>query len=137
MHTKRTRKHINARTLVTWKLLYFDRIVSQYITLGILLMPNMSLFDCIFAQFLYYKNEFQTSGFIAFPLASTKIVSSRNIFGYLAKYAFIKRKTRFWKVPRQINAYVSNKWPLKLPCAYLNTQESSRNGTFLKRIQDG
>ncbi|KRY21267.1 hypothetical protein T12_6616 [Trichinella patagoniensis] len=32
---------------------------------------------------------------------------------------------RFWKVLRQINPYVSNKWPLKLPCAYLNTQESS------------
>ncbi|KRX66384.1 hypothetical protein T09_3370 [Trichinella sp. T9] len=29
---------------------------------------------------------------------------------------------KFWKVPRQTNAYVSNKWPLKLPCAYLNTQ---------------
>ncbi|KRZ97217.1 hypothetical protein T08_5872, partial [Trichinella sp. T8] len=36
-------------------------------------------------------------------------------------------KSRFWKVLRQINPYVSNKWPLKLPCAYLNTQQSSRN----------
>ncbi|KRX58797.1 hypothetical protein T09_4368, partial [Trichinella sp. T9] len=35
--------------------------------------------------------------------------------------------TRFWKVLRQINPYVWNKWPLKLPCAYLNTQQSSRN----------
>ncbi|KRY54633.1 hypothetical protein T03_4241, partial [Trichinella britovi] len=26
----------------------------------------------------------------------------------------------FWKVLRHINAYVSNKWPLMLPCAYLN-----------------
>ncbi|KRX17018.1 hypothetical protein T07_12505, partial [Trichinella nelsoni] len=41
---------------------------------------------------LYYKNEFQQ---------------------YLDKYAFIKRKTRFWKVPRHTNSYVSNKWPLK------------------------
>ncbi|KRZ81079.1 hypothetical protein T08_569, partial [Trichinella sp. T8] len=32
----------------------------------------------------------------------------------------------FWKVLRHINAYVSNKWPLKFPGAYLNTQESSR-----------
>ncbi|KRX71735.1 hypothetical protein T06_4150, partial [Trichinella sp. T6] len=46
---------------------------------------------------------------------------------YLGKYAFVKRETRFCKVLRHINAYVSNKWPLKFPCAYLNTQESSRN----------
>ncbi|KRX19323.1 hypothetical protein T07_4153 [Trichinella nelsoni] len=45
---------------------------------------------------------------------------------YLAKYATINRATRFWKVPRHTNAYVSNKWHLKLPRAYLNTQESSR-----------
>ncbi|KRZ86864.1 hypothetical protein T08_15205 [Trichinella sp. T8] len=43
----------------------------------------------------------------------------------------------FWKVPRQADAYVSNKWPLKLPCAYLNTQESHPTGTPLKRIQSG
>ncbi|KRX31199.1 hypothetical protein T05_16521, partial [Trichinella murrelli] len=33
---------------------------------------------------------------------------------------------------RQINPYVSNKWLLKLPCAYLNTQESRHTGTPLK-----
>ncbi|KRZ93490.1 hypothetical protein T08_9056 [Trichinella sp. T8] len=44
---------------------------------------------------------------------------------------------RFWKVLRQINAYVLNKWPLKLPCAYLNTQGSSPSDTPLKRIDDG
>ncbi|KRY21822.1 hypothetical protein T12_14149, partial [Trichinella patagoniensis] len=38
---------------------------------------------------------------------------------------------QFWKVLRQINPYVSNKWPLKLPCAYLNTQESRHSGTPL------
>ncbi|KRX26522.1 hypothetical protein T07_8495 [Trichinella nelsoni] len=43
---------------------------------------------------------------------------------------------RFWKVPQQTNAYMSNKWPLKLPCAYLNTQGSSPSGTPLKRIDD-
>ncbi|KRX11586.1 hypothetical protein T07_4826 [Trichinella nelsoni] len=32
---------------------------------------------------------------------------------------------------------MSNKWPLKLPCAYLNTQGSSPSGTPLKRIGDG
>ncbi|KRY10704.1 hypothetical protein T12_2968 [Trichinella patagoniensis] len=56
---------------------------------------------------------------------------------YLAKYAFINRATRFWKVPRQTNAFMSNKWPLKLPCAYLNTQGSSPSGTPLKRIDNG
>ncbi|KRX66329.1 hypothetical protein T09_14867 [Trichinella sp. T9] len=56
---------------------------------------------------------------------------------YLGKYAIMKRATRFWKVPRQTNAYLSNKWPLKLPCAYLNTQGISPSGTPLKRIQDG
>ncbi|KRX30199.1 hypothetical protein T05_11498, partial [Trichinella murrelli] len=42
---------------------------------------------------------------------------------------------RFWKVLRQINTYVSNKWPLKFPCAYLNTQGSCTTGTPLIRIQ--
>ncbi|KRY05989.1 hypothetical protein T12_9792, partial [Trichinella patagoniensis] len=56
---------------------------------------------------------------------------------FLAISRQIRIHETFWKVPRQTNAYVSNKRPLKLPCAYLNTQESSRNGTFLKRIQDG
>ncbi|KRX73056.1 hypothetical protein T06_12686 [Trichinella sp. T6] len=56
---------------------------------------------------------------------------------YLGKYAFMKRATRFWNVPRETDAYVSNKWPLKLPCAYLNTQESHPTGTPLKRIQSG
>ncbi|KRY28883.1 hypothetical protein T01_4426, partial [Trichinella spiralis] len=56
---------------------------------------------------------------------------------YLSKYAFIQRATRrFWKVLRQINAYVSNKWLLKLLCAYLNTQESRHTGTPLKWNKD-
>ncbi|KRY32909.1 hypothetical protein T01_10562 [Trichinella spiralis] len=37
----------------------------------------------------------------------------------------MKRETRFWKVLRHINAYVSNKWPLKFACAYLNTHNGS------------
>ncbi|KRY12898.1 hypothetical protein T12_15337 [Trichinella patagoniensis] len=48
---------------------------------------------------------------------------------YLGKYAFMKRATRFWKVPLQTNGY--------LPCAYLNTQGSSTSGTPLKRIDNG
>ncbi|KRX31780.1 hypothetical protein T06_8301 [Trichinella sp. T6] len=43
----------------------------------------------------------------------------------------------FWKVLRHINAYVSSKWPLKFPCAYLNTQGSCTTGTPLIRIQGG
>ncbi|KRX84154.1 hypothetical protein T06_9484 [Trichinella sp. T6] len=58
-------------------------------------------------------------------------------FQYLGRYAFMKRATRFWKVLRHINAYVSNKWPLKFPCAYLNTQGSGTTGTPLIRIQGG
>ncbi|KRZ88865.1 hypothetical protein T08_15108 [Trichinella sp. T8] len=46
-------------------------------------------------------------------------------------------KTNFWKVLQQINAYVLNKWLLKLQCAYLNTQGSSPSDTPLKRIDDG
>ncbi|KRY04791.1 hypothetical protein T12_5036, partial [Trichinella patagoniensis] len=59
-----------------------------------------------------------TAGFISFPIAPIKFAT-------------------FWKVPRQKNAYVSNKWPLKLPCAYVNTQGSSPSGTPFKRIDDG
>ncbi|KRX28165.1 hypothetical protein T07_3167 [Trichinella nelsoni] len=63
-------------------------------------------------------------------------------FPTLVQYFFVLGNSiflhfRFWKVPQQTNSYMSNKWPLKLPCAYLNTQESSRIETFLKRIQDG
>ncbi|KRY03855.1 hypothetical protein T01_3624, partial [Trichinella spiralis] len=32
---------------------------------------------------------------------------------------------------------MSNKWPLKLPCAYLNTQGSSPSGSPFKWIDDG
>ncbi|KRY24232.1 hypothetical protein T03_2039, partial [Trichinella britovi] len=56
---------------------------------------------------------------------------------YLGKYAIMKRGTRFWKVSWQTNAYVSNKWSLMLPCAYLYTQENSPLESPLKRIDDG
>ncbi|KRY14447.1 hypothetical protein T12_16257 [Trichinella patagoniensis] len=56
---------------------------------------------------------------------------------FLAITRQIRIHKTFWKVLRQINAYVLNKWPLKLPCAYLNTQESRPTGTPLKRIQGG
>ncbi|KRX25053.1 hypothetical protein T07_13780, partial [Trichinella nelsoni] len=53
---------------------------------------------------------------------------------YITKYCGINR---FWKVPLQINANVSNKYPLKLPCAYLNTQGSSPFKSPLKLIDHG
>ncbi|KRX35072.1 hypothetical protein T05_3691 [Trichinella murrelli] len=51
--------------------------------------------------------------------------------------AITRQIRNFWKVLRQINAYVLNKWLLKLQCAYLNTQGSSPSDTPLKRIDDG
>ncbi|KRY25124.1 hypothetical protein T01_2298 [Trichinella spiralis] len=41
---------------------------------------------------------------------------------YLGKYAFVRRATRFWKVPWQTNPYLLNKWSLMFAGAYLNTQ---------------
>ncbi|XP_003379179.1 hypothetical protein Tsp_02848 [Trichinella spiralis] len=73
-----------------------------------------------------------------FPLLPLKSQYHPTFLQYLGKYAFIQRATRrFWKVLRQINPYVSNKWPLKLPCAYLNTQESRHTGTPLKWNKGG
>ncbi|KRY52293.1 hypothetical protein T03_11149 [Trichinella britovi] len=69
-------------------------------------------------RLLYYKNELHTAGFISFSIALIKIAT-------------------FWKVSRQTNAYMSNKWPLKLSGAYLNTQGSSPSGTPLKWIDNG
>ncbi|KRY36734.1 hypothetical protein T01_8368 [Trichinella spiralis] len=57
-----------------------------------------------------------------------------------ATFLAISRQIRiyktFWKVPRQTNASVSNKWSLKLLWAYLNTQGSCPSETPLKRIDD-
>ncbi|KRX24198.1 hypothetical protein T07_195 [Trichinella nelsoni] len=38
-----------------------------------------------------------------------EIIIMQRFLQYLGKYAFIKRATRFWKVPRQTDAYMSNK----------------------------
>ncbi|KRX14690.1 hypothetical protein T07_11029 [Trichinella nelsoni] len=59
-----------------------------------------------------------------------------NIRHFLKTVKFHGKFHRFWKIPLQTNASVSNKWPLKLPCAYLNTQGSSPFETPLKRILD-
>ncbi|KRY28810.1 hypothetical protein T01_1438, partial [Trichinella spiralis] len=50
--------------------------------------------------------------FLLLPLKSYQLAIS------LAISRQIRIHETFWKVLRHINAYVSNKWPLKLPCAY-------------------
>ncbi|KRX26396.1 hypothetical protein T07_4724 [Trichinella nelsoni] len=69
-------------------------------------------------KFLYYKNESQV-----------QMLLDSEAFRVVIDFML-------WKVPQQTNAYMSNKWPLKLPCAYLNTQGSSPSETPLKRIDD-
>ncbi|KRX16070.1 hypothetical protein T07_3643 [Trichinella nelsoni] len=75
------------------------------------------------------------SCFLSFPLNPTKIATS-GWFIAISRQIRID-KTSFWKFLRQINAYLSNKCPLKLLCAYLNAQESRSPGTPLKRILSG
>ncbi|KRX45339.1 hypothetical protein T05_13549, partial [Trichinella murrelli] len=81
----------------------------------------------------YYKNELQVS----FPFPSLPLKSHHPSTFFAISREIRVHTTRFWKVLRQINPYVSNKWLLKLPCAYLNTQESRHTGTPLIRIQGG
>ncbi|KRZ94460.1 hypothetical protein T08_6007 [Trichinella sp. T8] len=61
------------------------------------------------------------AGFASFSDVPTKINYGTTFLQYLGKYAFVRRATRFWKVPWQTNPYLLNKWPLKFACAYLNT----------------
>ncbi|KRX31301.1 hypothetical protein T05_15050, partial [Trichinella murrelli] len=70
----------------------------------------------------------------AFPLL---LLKSHHHAMFIAISRQIGFHETFWKVPWQTNAYVSNKWPLKLPCAYLNTQGSGPFGNRLKRIGGG
>ncbi|KRX74557.1 hypothetical protein T06_13539 [Trichinella sp. T6] len=69
-----------------------------------------------------------------------KIINSKGLSttkGVPLRFLYFKNAfQRFWKVPRQTNGCVSNKWPLKSPCAYLNTQGSSPCGTPLILIND-
>ncbi|KRY38537.1 hypothetical protein T01_13432, partial [Trichinella spiralis] len=118
--------------------MFFDIIMSLYLyrlstTRGVPL-EKCNIFDRIASLLLYYKNESQ----VLFPFLSLRLKSQlyETFCQYLIKYAFVHRRTKFWKVPRQTNAYVSNKWPLKLPCAYLNTQGSSPSDTMLVPIDD-
>ncbi|KRX47302.1 hypothetical protein T05_11929 [Trichinella murrelli] len=100
--------------------------------------------------FLYYKSEIQAQMLLesaTFARGAQVSISSltsplkshhcTTLLQYLGKYVFVRRETRYWKVPWQTNPNLLNKWPLKFACAYLNTQESSPSGTPLKRLQDG
>ncbi|KRX36252.1 hypothetical protein T05_185, partial [Trichinella murrelli] len=88
-----------------------------------------------------HQMEFHsTTCFISSPIAPAKITSSLNFFCNISantRSYNVRPVRRFCKVLRQINPYVSNKWPLKLACAYLNTQGSCTTGTPLIRIQGG
>ncbi|KRX70221.1 hypothetical protein T06_261 [Trichinella sp. T6] len=87
----------------------------------------------VFLYKCFYEHEHcleETTCFIPSPIAPAKITSSLNFFCNIST-------NTFWKVLRHINAYVSNKWPLKFPRAYLNTQGSCTTGTPLIRIQGG
>ncbi|KRY30144.1 hypothetical protein T01_2105 [Trichinella spiralis] len=81
----------------------FYAVHDLHYSLGISLIPSMSLFDCIFAPFLYYKNESQVQmllesatfpeGFNLFCIAPIKITTLCNVCLYLSKYAFVQRPT--------------------------------------------
>ncbi|KRY19231.1 hypothetical protein T12_11063 [Trichinella patagoniensis] len=115
----------------------FYAVHDLHYSLGISLMPSMLQFLCIFAQYL---TELLACTRIIITVqmlvrsrtlpGGYKTITVQRFLQYLAKYAFMKRATRFRKVPRQTNAYVSNKWLLKFPCAYLNTQ-----GIFISKKQ--
>ncbi|KRZ82385.1 hypothetical protein T08_16578 [Trichinella sp. T8] len=66
-------------------------------------------------------------------LGNSIFLHFRTILNKLKKVASI----RLWKDLRHINAYVLNKWRLKFPCAYLNTQGSCTTGTPVIRNQGG
>ncbi|KRY15875.1 hypothetical protein T12_9408 [Trichinella patagoniensis] len=101
--------------------------------------------------FLYYKSEIQAQMLlesatfahgaqVSFPSPTSPLKSHHctTFLQYLGKYAFVRRATRFWKVPWQTNPHLlCYKWSLKFACAYLITQENSPSGTSLKRLQDG
>ncbi|KRY32700.1 hypothetical protein T01_4465 [Trichinella spiralis] len=65
------------------------------------------------------------------------MIIGNNFMPLKVQISSVRFRFPFWKVPRQTNAYVSNKWPPKLPCAYLNTQGSGPFENPLKRIDGG
>ncbi|KRY20693.1 hypothetical protein T12_5554 [Trichinella patagoniensis] len=88
---------------------------------------------------LLESETFAHSAHVSVPSLSSPLKSHHctTFLQYLGKYAFVRRETRFGKVPWQTNPNLLNKFYLKIACAYLNTQESSPSGTPLKRLQDG
>ncbi|KRZ90239.1 hypothetical protein T08_8084 [Trichinella sp. T8] len=55
---------------------------------------------------LYYKNKLQIAGIISLPIAQIKIAKYLTFLPISHQIRFCTTNT-FWKVPRQINAYVS------------------------------
>ncbi|KRX71369.1 hypothetical protein T06_897, partial [Trichinella sp. T6] len=114
---------------------FFRHFLKEYCT--IVMDKNDPLFKEIMYK-CYYEHEHCLEDisqlYSTFPIARYLLRSlflplksyKRAIFLAISRQIRIC-ETRFCKVLRQINPYVSNKWPLKLPCAYLNTQQSSRN----------
>ncbi|KRX15736.1 hypothetical protein T07_1582, partial [Trichinella nelsoni] len=90
-----------------------------------------------FAIIMRYSLTFCTLVQYFLVLSNLIFLHFRSISNKFKKVVSLWFQIRFWKVLRHINSYVSNKWLLKLPCVYLNTQESSRTETLFKRIQDG
>ncbi|KRY32323.1 hypothetical protein T01_15070 [Trichinella spiralis] len=86
----------------------------------------------LFAIIMRYSFTFCTLVQYFVVLGNLIFLHFRSISNKLKKVVSLWFQIRFWKVLRQINPYVSNKWPLKFPCAYLNTQESRHTGTPLK-----
>ncbi|KRX80227.1 hypothetical protein T06_14494 [Trichinella sp. T6] len=74
--------------------------------------------------------------FISFPIAQIKIAKYVTFLSISHQIRFCTTSDQVC-IPRQINAYVSSKWPLTFPCAYLYTLENSPSESPLKRIDDG
>ncbi|XP_003373891.1 hypothetical protein Tsp_08617 [Trichinella spiralis] len=99
-----------AHRIITTKVGFTGKENNSLLVNVSLIQRNNAILD---EKFLYYKNELQVQ----------MLLESETFPGVI--------------VPRHTNAYVSNKWPPKLPCAYLNTQGSGPFENPLKRIDGG
>ncbi|KRX80759.1 hypothetical protein T06_3702 [Trichinella sp. T6] len=104
-------------------------------------MMNQKVLECFTANELVRIEKMASKVAILRTLVQYFVVLGNSIFLHFRPISNKLKKVvslqfeMFWKVLRHINAYVSNKWPLKFPCAYLNTQGSCTTGTPLIRIQ--
>ncbi|KRZ48372.1 hypothetical protein T02_14314, partial [Trichinella nativa] len=115
-------RHINAYLWNKWplKFPYANLNTKKSCTTGTPLIRNQGN---IFTIIMRYSFTLRSVVQYFVVLGNSIFLHFRTILNKLKKVVSIRR---FCKVLRQINPYVSNKWPLKLPCAYLNTQQSSR-----------